>query len=266
LDAAEGLPLKKRNVGPRILFIPDTQVKPDVPTDHIAWAARYAADKRPDAIVCAGDWYDMPSLSSYDAGRLAAEGRRYQDDIDAGSAALALFDRELRKHAPRSYRPRKVVTLGNHEERIKRAVEESPKMEGKVSMNDLAFQQYGWVVHSFLEVATVFGVAFTHFCTLNAQGRAANTKHGAPSARAQAIRMMRSTVCGHRQGLDVATVEAAGRRVRGVIAGSFYRHIEGYMGPQGNSHWQGLLMLNDIQAGDFDLCEVSMSYLSRRWG
>lgn len=257
---------RKRDVGPRILFLPDTQVRPDVPTDHIAWAARYAADKRPDAITLAGDWYDFPSLSQWDEGKMAAEGRRYEDDVRAGTDALALFDHELRKHAPRSYRPRKLVTLGNHEDRLTRAVEASPKLEGKLSLNDLAFKEYGFVVSPFLQPVACFGVTFVHYCPLNAQGRVGPGRFGAPSALAQARRMMQSTVCGHRQGLDVATVETPGKRIRGVIAGSFYQHAEGYLGPMGNSHWQGILVLNDIQGGDFDLCEVSLSYLGRKYG
>lgn len=255
-----------RKPGPRHLYLPDCQVKPGVPTDHIAWAARYAAVKRPDVIVCAGDWYDMPSLSSYDEGKLSAEGRRVADDIEAGTAALELFECELKKHAPRSYRPRKIVTLGNHEERIARAVDINPKLEGTLSLDDLAFKRLGWTVYPFLQPASVTGVTYVHYCPLNAQGRVSAAKFGAPSALAQARRMMRSTVCGHRQGLDVAIVETPGRRIRGIIAGSFYRHEERYLTPIGNSHWQGILVLNDIADGDFDVIEVSMRYLERRFG
>jgi hypothetical protein len=35
----------------RILYIPDTQVKPDSNTDHLRWAGEYAADKKPDIII-----------------------------------------------------------------------------------------------------------------------------------------------------------------------------------------------------------------------
>lgn len=257
--------MKRREVGPRHFVLPDCQVKPGVPTDHIAWAARYAASKRPDVIACLGDFHDMPSLSSWDVGKKSAEGRRYRDDIEAGNAALALFERELKRYAPRSYRPRKVVVLGNHDDRITRAVEGDAKLEGTLSLNDLAWKRHGWEVHPFLKPATVHGVTYVHYCPLNATGRVSSGRYGAPSALAQARRMMATTICGHRQGLDVATVETPRGRVRGVIAGSFYQHEETYAGPMGNSHWQGVLMLNDIQNGDFDLCEISLDYLRRKW-
>lgn len=261
--------MSKRRPGPRHLFIPDTQVKPGVPTDHIAWAARYAATKRPDVLVIAGDWYDMPSLSSYDEGRKAGEGRRIADDLEAGTSALELFERELHAHAPRSYRPRKYVTLGNHEERIARAVDQNAKLDGVLSMNDLAFKEHGWIVSPFLKPIDVDGITYSHYFPIGPSGRVTNGRNGAPSARIQAIRMMRSTVAGHRQGKDIAEVYTPGRTVRGVICGSFYRHEEGYLTAMGETYWRGILMLNDVGGvgpGDFDVCEVSMGYLERRFG
>lgn len=48
-------------------FIPDTQVRAGVSTDHIGAAGRYVAEKRPDKIIIAGDWWDFPSLSAWDS-------------------------------------------------------------------------------------------------------------------------------------------------------------------------------------------------------
>jgi hypothetical protein len=260
--------MKKAVQGPRHLFIPDLQVKPGSPTEHIAWAARYAAIKQPDVIVQAGDWFDFPSLSSYDVGKKAAEGRRYQDDIDAGNRTLALFDSELKKNAPKGYSPRKLVTLGNHEDRVNRAVEADAKLAGKISFADMQFAKYGWEVFPFLERAVIHGITYAHFCPLNSNGTVTNGRNGAPSALAQARRMMTSTVCGHRQGLDTATVHTPSRTIRGVIAGSYYMHSEGYLTAMGQNVWHGVLIFNDIQqrTGEFDLCEVSLKYLRRRFG
>ena len=74
------------------LVIPDTQVKPGVPTDNIRWIGQYIADTRPDVIVNLGDFWDMPSLSSYDKGKKTFEGRRYKADIKAGNDAFHLLD------------------------------------------------------------------------------------------------------------------------------------------------------------------------------
>ena len=50
----------------KLLFIPDTQIKNGVNLDHIQALGNYILDKKPDIIVCIGDWWDMPSLSSYE--------------------------------------------------------------------------------------------------------------------------------------------------------------------------------------------------------
>ena len=80
--------------------------------------------------------------------------------------------------------------------------------------------------------------------------------------------MMRSTVCGHAQGLDTAIVHTPGRTVRGVIAGSCYLHEEEFLTPVGETYWRGALMLNDVQekTGEFDVCEISLAWLERRYG
>jgi len=255
-------------VGPRHMFIPDTQIKPGVPTDHLLWAARYAATKLPETIVIAGDWYDMHSLSSYDRGKLSGEGARYEDDIEAGAEGLRLFEHELAKYAPRSYKPRKVVTLGNHENRIVRAIEEDPRMEGKVSLNDLAFKEYGWQVRAFLKPVEIDSIVYSHYFPLNANGRVSNGRNGCPSALAQVRRVMKSCVAGHRQGFDYSLLHTPFATYRGVIVGSFYQHQENYLTACGENYWMGILIFNDVnvKTGEFSMMEIDMNFLRRRFG
>ena len=58
------------------MVIPDCQVTPDTPTDHLRWIGEYMVEKKPDLVVCLGDFADMESLSSYDIGKKSYEGRR----------------------------------------------------------------------------------------------------------------------------------------------------------------------------------------------
>src|SRR5678815_4970574 len=96
------------------MVIPDVQAKPNVEHDHMEWIANYAIEKRPDVIICLGDWADMPSLSLYDKGKRCYEGRRYTKDIDAANFSLERFERTLeeynRSHPENPYNPRKVLT------------------------------------------------------------------------------------------------------------------------------------------------------------
>jgi hypothetical protein len=247
----------------KIAVIPDTQVKPGVRTDHLEWAGKYIAEKRPDVVVHLGDHWDMPSLSSYDKGKASAEGRRVMKDIEAGNDALDILTLEICR-SDSTHRPRMVMLRGNHEERLNRYINDNAELEGAFdgAFNDT---RLGWEVVPFLQPIEIGGVAFCHYFPRSSDGNVAQTKRGAPSARAQLLREMQSCVSGHRQGLDLAVHTNGKRLIRSIIAGSFYQHSEGYLSPQGNHHWRGILMLNEVRQGNFCLLEVSLDYLKRRY-
>lgn len=247
----------------KILVLPDAQVRPQDDLGFLTGIGNYIVEKRPDVILNIGDFADMPSLSSYDVGKKAFEGRRYTDDVGAvREANHTLFAPLLRlqylqrKNAKKVYRPRKVLTLGNHEERINRAVNLDRKLEGLISVDDLHYNRYYDEVLPFLEVKVIEGVAFSHYFTTGVAGRPAS------SAQAQLNKKHQSCVAGHQQGLQVAMAHRAdGSRITSVIAGSCYQHDEDYLGPQGNKHWRGCLLLHNVQGGEFDLVPLPLHYL-----
>jgi hypothetical protein len=149
------------------LIIPDVQAKDGVPLDHLRWVGQYVVDKKPDVLVCIGDFADMPSLSSYDVGKKSFEGRRYKQDIEASHHAMGTllhplhtFNKQAKKNKEKQYHPRMVLTLGNHEERINRAVDDDPKLDGTISIDDLGYKEYGWEVYPYLEPVVIDGVAY----------------------------------------------------------------------------------------------------------
>lgn len=251
-----------------ILVIPDVQVKPGVDTSHLKWLGQYIVDKRPEKIVCIGDFADMPSLSSYDVGKKSFEGRRYRADVSASRLAMGtlltpLYDLQIRQRLNRKkvYEPEMHLTLGNHENRINRAVENDPKLEGTIGVTDLDYEGFGWKVYPFLEVVVIDGVAFSHYFTTGTAGRPSTT------ANAQLNKQHQSCIAGHQQGLQIATGKRAdGALLTSIIAGSFYLHDEEYMGQQGNKHWRGALMLHGVEDGSFDLNLLPMRYLKERYG
>lgn len=250
---------KKRKKHKRHLFISDTQVKPGVKLDHLAWAGRYIADKKPDVIVLGGDWFDMESLSSYDRGKKAAEGRRYRYDIAAGNRGLEMFMEPW--YDIKGYEPRQVALLGNHEQRIMRHINANPELEGAIGYDDFDFEDWGWEVYDFLVPVVIDGIAYCHFFPQNAHGEVMQGKNGAPSASAQVKRVGMSCTAGHRQGMDYHIQGSIGGRRHGLISGSFYQHDEHYKGPMGNDHWRGIIMKNRVKDGDYDICPVSLDYL-----
>jgi hypothetical protein len=76
-----------------------------------------------------------------------------------------------------------------------------------------------------------------------------------------------SCVAGHQQGRQAASAyKADGKRITAIIAGSCYEHNEDYLGPQGNNHWRGLVVLHDVNDGEFDEMYVSLKYLEQKYG
>lgn len=244
------------------LVIPDTQVRPGVSTKHFEWIGKYIAEKRPDVVVHLGDHWDMPSLSSYDRGKRAAENRRLHTDIAAGNEALE----RLTIGGARESGARLVILRGNHEQRIERYVDDHAELEGSVGYHLFNDRALGWESRDFLDPVTIDGVTYCHYFPRSGDGSIGQTKRGAPSARAQVLREMRTCVAGHKQGLDTHIHHTGNRTIRGIIAGSCYTHDEKYLSPQGRNYWRGILMLHEVRNGDFGLMEVSLGYLKRKYG
>lgn len=256
------------NHGLKIMVIPDTQVKPDVPTDHMLWIGEYLVDKKPDRVVHLGDHWDMSSLSSYDKGKRCYEGRSYKRDIVAGNNAMTLLMSALeqyndtrRQYHEKLYQPGLDFLLGNHEQRIERAVEMDRMLEDTIGYHDFNLEAHGWTVHPFLQPLEINGVYFAHYFYNPLNGRPYG---GMPETRLKNVG--HTFVQGHQQGLKTALMSlSTGEVRRAVIAGSCYLHDEEYIGPQGNHYWRGILMLHEVEDGNFDMMEVSLNFLKRRY-
>ena len=249
------------------IVLPDCQIRPGDSTSFLRRIGQYIVDEKPDTVINLGDFADMPSLSSYDYGKKSYEGRRYLNDVAAVINAMKALMQPLmdynarqRVNGKKQYKPRLVFLLGNHENRINRAVNNDPKLEGILDVSDLAYAEFGWEVYDFLDVVVIDGIAYSHYFVTGVAGRAAS------SAAAQFRKTNMSCIAGHQQGLQIATASRAdGARLTSIIAGSCYEHDEDYLGPQGNRHWRGILDLTEIDNGQFDLIPRSLTYLEQNY-
>lgn len=286
-------------------IIPDTQAKPGVPLNHMPWVGDYFAEKKPDVIVHVGDHWDMPSLSHYDKGTMAAEGRAYEDDVKAGNMAMDLLMGPIRREQMRQARqiqrahwrtldkatrayvlrcleagralpaeaatlaklgpllwvPRLVFTIGNHEQRIMRHVNANPELRGTLSYRSFNLEAHGWEVHDFLHAVKIDGVSYQHYVPQPNTGRPWG---GMAEPRLKSIGY--SFTSGHEQGKKAGERYLQNETVqRALVVGSCYLHNEEYKGPQGNHHWRGIILKHEVAKGNYDLMEVSLTYLRRRY-
>ncbi len=250
------------------LVIPDCQVKSGVDISYLSWIGHYIVEKKPDVVVQIGDFADMPSLSSYDKGKKAFEGRRYNLDIESAREGMSLllapiheFNERARRNKEKQYHPRMVLTLGNHEDRISRAVESDSKLDGTIGLEDLGYEEFGWEVYPYLEPVVIDGVAYSHFFTSGVMGRAV------PNARQLVMKKHMSCTMGHVQNWDIhREVSADGRSIIGLFSGSCYLHDEDYLGPQGNTYDRGFWVKHQVNDGHYYPMYVPLDFVKAKYG
>lgn len=245
----------KNRIGKVIAVIPDCQVRPGVPINHLQWIGKYIADKKPDFVVCVGDFADMPSLNSYVVGKAEAEGTRYNEDLKSVHVAMKTLMTPIL--AEKNYHPELHLTLGNHEHRIEREAENNPKLQGTISTKDLQYEKWGWKVHPFLKVLTICGIEFCHYFISGSMGRPVS------SAAALLKTRQNSAIMGHTQFTDVSFHPKTGKVA--VFVGICYQHDEKYLTLQGNNDRRQIVMLNEVDHGTFDPMFVSLRFLSRKY-
>lgn len=249
------------------IVVGDTQVKEGVPTQHLTWIGRYIVDQfagRDASIIHLGDHWDMPSLSSYDKGRKEMEGRRYKADIRAGNKGFDLLCEPLARYNKgrrKPWWPDRHLTLGNHENRITRACEADPQLDGVLSLDDLNAKELGWQVHDFLKPLVLDGVHYAHYFYHPSTGR----PYGGENLYTRLKTIGHSFTMGHQQGLQHAIRAVGKTRHHGLVVGSTYLHDEKYLGPQATSYWRGLVVCHQVEAGAYDAMFVSLDFLCRKY-
>lgn len=239
------------------LVIPDTQVEPGRPIDHLRWIGYYCEDRYSGqqlTRIHLGDHWNMGSLSSYDKGRGKMEGRRVKRDIAAGNRAFGLLTVQPPDTAWDDH-----FLFGNHEDRITRAVESDIQLEGLLSLDALDTRH--WQRHDYLTPVTLDGVVYAHYFYNPMTGR----PYGGANIETRLRTIGHSFTMGHQQGLGIGMRYVNGRQHVGLVAGSCYLHDEDYLGPQGNAHWRGIVVCNNVEAGSYDPMFVSLDYLCRRY-
>jgi len=249
---------QKQRLGRMHIVIPDVQVRPGVNTDHLEHVGNYIAEKKPDELICIGDFWDFPSIGGYDKGTLKAEGRRFNKDVAAGNAAMDRLMSPITEEMKRSpWSMRKTFTYGNHEERALRLANMMPELEGTITLEDLNLRKWGWETHPFLKVVKIDGIEYVHYFTSGVMGRPA-------SSAAVVLRERQcSATQGHVQHMDVAIHKKTQKMA--LFCGTCYTHDEDYLGPQGNNQKRGIICKHEVNDGIYDLMVVSLAFLKKAY-
>lgn len=255
------------------LLIGDPHATPYHNNSRFDLLGRFIADRKPDVVVCIGDMASMESLCSYDKGKKCFEGRRYKKDVSATIEAqtrmfapINAFNAGRARDKKKQYKPRYVLTLGNHENRISRAVETQAELEGVISEDDLRYKEFDWEVIPFLESITIDGISYCHYFTSGVMGRPVSGEH---PAYTMLTKMFVSCVQGHSHLRDYCErTDANGRKIQALVGGCFLddNQWETYAGHANKLWWKGLVLLHDVENGQFEPEFINMKQLKKRYG
>ena len=252
------------------LVIPDSHAHPEYNNNRFLWLGRLIMDIKPDVIINIGDMADMPSLCSYDVGKVSFEGRRYTKDIQANiDANTKLFQAQSeynsnqRRNKRSLYKPRKVLLYGNHEHRIVKATENDSKLQGVIGLKDLKNENFDWETHDFLDVVNIDGVYYSHFFTSGVMGRPVSGEHPAHSLL---TKKFSSCTQGHVHTRDFCErTMPNGQKIQALVAGCYFDYNSEFAGIVNDMYWRGIVIKRNVKNGTYDHEWVSMDTIKNEY-
>lgn len=271
------------------LYLPDRQATANCGNEIDHAVGNYIVKHRPAVIIDAGDHADMPSLSLYDVGKKCFEGRRYKVDVEASihaheiqfkplwdlqaeqgkdmrqrsvtPARLAHCVPEKMVSAAEIYDPLRIISYGNHENRIVRAVEDDPKLDGLMALEHLQYNRFFHYVSPFLEPVIVDGICYVHYAYKKMPHKA---MEGEMSARNILKQNMVSTTVGHSPEFQYFEMfNGLDQRIQCMVAGMRGTHNENYAGPRNRRYWRGIVHKRNVMNGTYDFERISTDTLLR---
>lgn len=248
------------------LIIPDQHAHPDHSNERADYLAKLIIDLKPDVVVNMGDAADMSSLSSYDKHKRSFHGKSYAKDINAHLE----FQERLWEPVRRTKKklPYRVVLEGNHENRIERALDLSPELEGTIGFQDYDFDRYYDTVVRYEGgtpgIHSQDGLLFSHFFITGVSGRPIA---GERPAHMLLAKVGQSCIQSHIHTFDYATRKTvSGRTLNGLVAGCYQDYINDWAGNIGQLWKAGVCVLHNVEDGNYDFQWISLEALKKAYG
>lgn len=243
---------------------------PDVDNKRFDYLGNFLYDLKPDVVVDLGDFDDLKSLNTYDTRYpQAIVSQSYEKDIEHGQEARDRLWHKFRHSKKRM--PFRVGFEGNHEHRIKKAIQHDPRIEGQkygVSFGHLQtdywYDEYHEYANSAPSIVSYDSVLYGHYVASGNYGTAMSGEHHAHSLLKK---LSHSCTVGHSHKFNYYYKgDAHPYPIHGLVAGCFKGAKEGWAG-QANTEWRkGVAVKREVENGDYDLTWVSLQSLEREYG
>jgi hypothetical protein len=221
-------------------------------------------------VVDLGDGADLKSLNSYDTRYpKAIVAQNYESDIQCYNDAQERLRRKFR--VMKKKRPAFFGLEGNHENRIKKAIANDPRLEGSkygISFShlqtDVWFDEYHEYNNSAPAIADYDGISYAHYIASGNYGTAMSGLH-----HAYGIIQKRhnSTTVGHSHKRSMFFKDDAHPHPTiGLVAGCFKGAKEGWAGQSNLEWWKGVIVKRNIRNGYYEPEFVSLERLRDVYG
>lgn len=250
------------------LIIPDAHAQPGQDNERFSWLGELIVDIKPDVVINIGDWFDLPSLCSYDKGTKSFEGRRLRSDLDAGIDALDRVMAPIKK-AKRKL-PRFIALEGNHEYRLTKAIEHNPvELEKIITTDAFQFETYRWEFVPYVGKTpacfSIDNVLYAHYLTRPGSDRAVSNEHHAYNLIYES---MSNIVVGHKHTLDwTLRTKVDGSPIQGICSGCYIDDFPDYAGESAKHWWSGVVVLENLEpdTGYFEPRFITMKSIQREY-
>lgn len=244
--------------------------EPDVSNERFNWLGDLIEDLKPDYVVDLGDGADMRSLNSFDTRNpKAIVAQSYQEDIEHYNDAQ---DRIWSRYKlTKKKRPWRIGFEGNHENRIRKALNNDPRLEGDkygISFSHLQtdhwFDDYHPYHNSGPAIAEYDGVSYAHFFS---SGNFGSAMSGIHHAYGLIQKRNSSATCGHSHKRSVYFKDGAyPNPVIGLVAGCYKGAEESWAGQANLDWWKGIVIKREISNGSYEPEFVSLKQLEKAYG
>jgi hypothetical protein len=243
---------------------------PSLPNDRFDWLGEFLYDVRPDYVVDLGDGADLKSLNSFDTRYpQAIVAQNYESDINHYNDAMERMRRKFR--TMKKKRPAFFGFEGNHENRIKKAIANDPRLEGATYgisfshlQTDVWFDEYHQYNNSAPAIFDYDGVSYAHYIASGNYGTAMSGLH---HAYGLVQKRHCSTTVGHSHKRSIFFKDDAHPHPTiGLVAGCFKGGEEGWAGQSNMEWWKGVIVKRNVQNGYYEPEFVSLGRLRDVYG
>jgi len=247
------------------LVVGDPHAHPDHDNKRAIWLGKLINDIKPDKVIVLGDTADMPSLCSYDVGKKSFQGRSYAKDIEAhGDFQDKLWStvRNAKKKLPYA-----CTLIGNHEQRIGRAIEVQPELEGTISYDDLELSEwYDDVVYyngGTPGTIEIDGILYGHYLVSGVSGRPISSVN---MSSALLGKTYTSCTVGHLHTLSWGVdTRSDGQKLAALCAGVFQDFDSPFAGEANKLWWRGVVVCRNVDKGFYSPQFITLQDLRKEY-